>query len=945
MLRLIDNLTFAKPQWGLNTPPSPAWFLPLPREFEYCLLKNRVVRIRDAGKPGGAKLGIPWPHSLARPLNRVPRGLISGVEARQLGPVEECRVTADREGSRHAEGAGSPACSGCVQATDYVWIGGCPSSSSFSSDKEYRLQASADSSPAHSRPRNHSGSRLRQPLFSFLPFFSPVTPEVEVGGRGGDGRRKRSVSGRRSRGSCSRSSPWPLAQLLEGEELPPLFGNRIYHDGCDLKSSGSPGVMAQKHPGEGGLCGAHHNDGDSLRTSGPSVDPEILLFSGLRDSTETAPNGTRCLTEHSGPKYTQPPNPAHWSDPSHGPPRGPGPPREGGYPDESEASSEESGVDQELSRENETGCQEDGGPSFLSVPSACNCQGSPGIPEGTYTGEGDGSSSNFCHHCTSPALGEDEELEEEYDDEEPLKFPSDFSRVSSGKKPPSRKQRHRFLTKEDTRDSGRRDPRSSGRHRLGRKRSQADKRRGLGLWGVEELCQLGQAGFWWLIELLVLVGEYVETCGHLIYACRQLKGSDLDLFRVWMGVWAGRFGGWAQVMVQFLSQSFYSAAGLFTRFLRLVGAFLLLALALFLGCLQLGWRFLVGLGDRFGWRDKTTWLFSWLESPALRRCLSLLRDSRAWQQLVRLVQWDWLELPWVKQRTNKQGNAPAASGRYCQPEEEVARLLTMAGVPEDELNPFHVLGVEATASDIELKKAYRQLAVMVHPDKNHHPRAEEAFKVLRAAWDIVSNPERRKEYEMKRMAENELSRSVNEFLSKLQDDLKEAMNTMMCSRCQGKHRRFEMDREPKSARYCAECNRLHPAEEGDFWAESSMLGLKITYFALMDGKVYDITEWAGCQRVGISPDTHRVPYHISFGSRVPGTSGRQRAPPEAPPADLQDFLSRIFQVPPGQMSNGNFFAAPHPAPGATSTSKPNSTVPKGEAKPKRRKKVRRPFQR
>lgn len=50
-----------------------------------------------------------------------------------------------------------------------------------------------------------------------------------------------------------------------------------------------------------------------------------------------------------------------------------------------------------------------------------------------------------------------------------------------------------------------------------------------------------------------------------------------------------------------------------------------------------------------------------------------------------------------------------------------------------------------------------------------------------------------------------------------------------------------MDREPKSARYCAECNRLHPAEEGDFWAESSMLGLKITYFALMDGKVYDIT--------------------------------------------------------------------------------------------------------
>ncbi|NXT75920.1 DJC14 protein, partial [Zapornia atra] len=76
--------------------------------------------------------------------------------------------------------------------------------------------------------------------------------------------------------------------------------------------------------------------------------------------------------------------------------------------------------------------------------------------------------------------------------------------------------------------------------------------------------------------------------------------------------------------------------------------------------------------------------------------------------------------------------------------------------------------------------------------------------------------------------------------------------------------------------YCAECGGRHPAEEGDFWAESSLLRLKITYYAMMDGKIYDITEWAGCQRVGISPDTHRVPYHISFGSRGAGPAGRQR---------------------------------------------------------------------
>ncbi|CAK7312355.1 DnaJ homolog subfamily C member 14 [Vulpes lagopus] len=44
------------------------------------------------------------------------------------------------------------------------------------------------------------------------------------------------------------------------------------------------------------------------------------------------------------------------------------------------------------------------------------------------------------------------------------------------------------------------------------------------------------------------------------------------------------------------------------------------------------------------------------------------------------------------------------------------------------------------------------------------------------------------------------------------------------------------------------------------------------------------------------------------------------------------------------MSNGKLFAAPQPGPGATAASKPNSTLPKGEAKLKWRKKLRRPFQ-
>ncbi|XP_010713856.2 dnaJ homolog subfamily C member 14, partial [Meleagris gallopavo] len=297
-----------------------------------------------------------------------------------------------------------------------------------------------------------------------------------------------------------------------------------------------------------------------------------------------------------------------------------------------------------------------------------------------------------------------------------------------------------------------------------------------------------------------------------------------------------------------------------------------------------------------------------LGSAVLRRTRGFLGVNGTWRRL--WARWRrWRSAPEELRTGCGMGDAvPGCDvGAPGSSAEEVSRLLAMAEVPEEELNPFQALGVEMTASDAELRKAYRRLAVLVHPDKSEHPRAEEAFKVLRAAWDIVSSPEKRKEYEIKRMAESELSRSVSEFLSRLQDDLKEAMNTMMCSKCQGKHRRFEMDRDPLSARYCAECSQLHPAEEGDLWAESSLLGLKITYFAMMDGKVYDITEWAGCQRVGICPDTHRVPYHISFGVRSAGAGGRQRSTSKGSPssaADLQDFFTRMFQGTSGQVPGG-----------------------------------------
>jgi molecular chaperone DnaJ len=64
----------------------------------------------------------------------------------------------------------------------------------------------------------------------------------------------------------------------------------------------------------------------------------------------------------------------------------------------------------------------------------------------------------------------------------------------------------------------------------------------------------------------------------------------------------------------------------------------------------------------------------------------------------------------------------------------------------DEL--YKTLGVAKDASDEEIKKAYRKLARKYHPDRNpDDAEAEEKFKEVSAAHDVLADPEKRKEYD------------------------------------------------------------------------------------------------------------------------------------------------------------------------------------------------------
>lgn len=72
---------------------------------------------------------------------------------------------------------------------------------------------------------------------------------------------------------------------------------------------------------------------------------------------------------------------------------------------------------------------------------------------------------------------------------------------------------------------------------------------------------------------------------------------------------------------------------------------------------------------------------------------------------------------------------------------------------------YEILMVSKDATDTEIKRSYKKLALLLHPDKNTYPGAAEAFKAIGNAVAVLTDVEKRKQYDLYGADEGKLNSS------------------------------------------------------------------------------------------------------------------------------------------------------------------------------------------
>ncbi|VDM92487.1 unnamed protein product [Litomosoides sigmodontis] len=90
---------------------------------------------------------------------------------------------------------------------------------------------------------------------------------------------------------------------------------------------------------------------------------------------------------------------------------------------------------------------------------------------------------------------------------------------------------------------------------------------------------------------------------------------------------------------------------------------------------------------------------------------------------------------------------------------------------------YEVLGVKRDASTAQIKKAFRNLALKYHPDRNNDPNAHEKFREIAAAYEVLADDQKRREYDSGGWSHDQQQQYAQDFdFDSFMREFQESMN-------------------------------------------------------------------------------------------------------------------------------------------------------------------------
>ncbi|KAJ7272770.1 hypothetical protein O6H91_Y394000 [Diphasiastrum complanatum] len=234
--------------------------------------------------------------------------------------------------------------------------------------------------------------------------------------------------------------------------------------------------------------------------------------------------------------------------------------------------------------------------------------------------------------------------------------------------------------------------------------------------------------------------------------------------------------------------------------------------------------------------------------------------------------------------------------------ENILRMLAVVDVhaivqekaPGTEIDCYQLLQVDSHAGDSIIKKNYRRLALMLHPDKNKSPGAEAAFKLIGEAWAVLSDKTKRSVYDSKRVLSGK-----NYIFTKAPMEKGE-----------NGHSKQHQGQVPSRAANCAQTNNI-----GSFWTVCPHCKMQYEYYrtylnfnlkcqkclkVFVARDIYDVSA-NGTNRSYVWPSAHAFMFqpglhNESVGSSFPG-SGTAPAAAAASAATGRDTTNNVRASP------------------------------------------------